>query len=127
MSNSPLVLQSSWQSFVGGHHLSVDEPPHLIRRAQTYKSSNEGRGSRTRRWRVDAPQRGTPRKLLKSKCGDKCFLKPETLAFPVCPKLGIGRDCNIDCRGVASAKVRAHQWKHPELYDKIEQLERECK
>ena len=96
-------------------------PPHLVKRAQTYKDT--GRGSRTRGWAIDAPKRGTERHTLKEKCGNKCFLLPETEAFPICPKCeGDQCTCQIDCRGLMAAKARAHQWKYTDLYETIDQL-----
>jgi len=87
---------------------------------------SEGRGSRTRGWSLDAPQRGLDRHLLRDKCGDRCFLIPETEGFPICPRCVEGQcQCQIDCRGVAAAKIRAHQHKYTNLYDVIEQIEQE--
>lgn len=103
-------------------------PPYLKRRQKTYKPESEPRDSRTRGWSVDAPQQGSQRHKLRQECGDKCFLNPESEAFPVCRKCQSDRcDCEIDCRGVSAAKVRAHQWKYTELYDTIQRLEEKCK
>jgi len=99
-------------------------PPHLIRRATTYKT--DGRGRPTRGWALDAPKKGTERHQLKKECGDKCFLLPETEGFPICPKcVDATCNCQIDCRGLTAAKMRAHQYKYTDLYDNIDQLMRE--
>ena len=45
------------------------------------------------------------RKLMKHKCGDKCFLGPNE-SFPICTK----RTCKINKKGVWAAYVRARQW-----------------
>lgn len=94
--------------------------PHLLQRVATYKK-DQGRGRPTRGWALDAPKRGKERHLLKEKCGDKCFLLPETEGFPICPKCCT---CEIDCRGLTAAKIRAHQYKYTDLYDNIDQLMR---
>ena len=45
------------------------------------------------------------RKLMKHKCGDKCFLGPNQ-SFPICTK----RTCKINKKGIWAAYVRARQW-----------------
>jgi len=104
-----------------------DEAPHLKRRIASYKSQDESRGSRTRGWGIDAPRRGRERHLLLEKCGDRCFLIPEKESFPICTRCQSETECNcqLDCRGLNAAKIRAHQWKYENLYDTIDQLERE--
>lgn len=115
------------QSQYGGGGESYTPRKHQIpsrrRRIASYKSG-DGRGSRTRGWRIDAPAKGRERQQLYEKCGDKCFLKPDSLGFPVCKRcIGGECDCDVDCRGVAAAKVRAHQWRYTELYDTVNSLE----
>lgn len=96
--------------------------PHLVQRVATYKK-DQGRGQPTRGWALDAPKKGKERHLLKKECGDKCFLLPETEGFPICPKCVEGKcSCEIDCRGLMAAKIRAHQYKYTDLYDNIDQL-----
>ncbi len=74
-------------------------------------------------WSDDAPKRGTERHLLKEQCGDKCFLLPQTESFPICPKCRNGRCiCQLDCRGLRSAKIRAHQYHYDKLYQPIDYL-----
>ena len=88
-----------------------------------------GRGSRTRGWSEDAPKKGYQRHQLKAQCGDRCFLLPETEGFPICPRCpgdpGDPCQCEIDCRGLAAAKIRAHQYQYTDLYEAIERLEQE--
>lgn len=82
--------------------------------------------SRTLGWKVDAPKKGSERHMLKQQCGNQCFLKPETEGFPICAKCVNDKcSCKIDCRGLASAKVRAHQYHHEELYDAIDRLQQQ--
>jgi hypothetical protein len=84
--------------------------------------------SRTRGWHDAAPRKGKERHELKKRCGNKCFLKPENEGFPICKKCSaVICDCKTDCRGVAAAKIRAHQYKHVEIYDIIDKLSNECK
>jgi hypothetical protein len=88
------------------------------------QAQSDGRGSRTRGWSADAPQRGLDRQFLRDQCGNKCFLIPETYGFPICPRCVDGHcKCQIDCRGLAAAKIRAHQHKYTHLYDAIDRLE----
>ena len=75
-------------------------------------------GNRTRGWGEVAPKRGRPRNLLYDKCGDRCFLKPDTLSFPICPS----DRCEIDCRGVESAYIRAAQWKYHTIKQNADRL-----
>jgi len=61
--------------------------------------------------------RSERRKLLE-KCGNKAFLEPEDLKFPV---IEPGNErCEYSCRLLLAAYIRANQWKkkHPE-YEKI--------
>ncbi len=86
---------------------------------------SKGRGIRTRGWRAAAPQKGTERHELKQKCGDKCFLRPESEGFPICAALREGKGCAIDCRGVVAAKVRARQYKYPKVAQRAERISKE--
>lgn len=103
-------------------------PPHLVKRTATYQK-DQGRGRPTRGWALDAPKKGRERHLLKEKCGDKCFLLPDTEGFPICPKCVEDQcTCAVDCRGLMAAKIRAHQYKYTDLYDSIDQLlETKCR
>jgi len=87
----------------------------------------EGRGGRTRGWAAAAPQRGRERHELMRDCGSSCFLKPETEGFPICAALREGHGCKVDCRGITSAKVRAGQWKYPDVYDEATKLQKKYK
>lgn len=105
--------------------------PGLMKRASTYKMSSSS-GKSTRGWALDVPKRGKERHLLKSKCGEKCFLLPNSEGFPICKKCentGIEEECTckLDCRGVNTADIRAHQHKYTELYPAIEKLKSKCK
>ena len=100
--------------------------PHLRRiLKKELKNKSKGQGSRTRGWAADAPQDGRPRETLLKKCGKKCFLVPKHKAFPVCAKCSKGKcDCQLDCRGVVSAKVRARQYHYPLIAAKASKLEK---
>ena len=64
---------------------------------QTKKLSSKG-------WAKQAP--GTrERKIMRKKCGSKCFLGPE-ISFPICPK----GTCKINSKGIYAAYVRARQY-----------------
>uniref|UniRef100_A0A6C0BJL6 Uncharacterized protein n=1 Tax=viral metagenome TaxID=1070528 RepID=A0A6C0BJL6_9ZZZZ len=96
---------------------------HLDQVAPVY---GPARRSATRGWEVDAPKRGIQRHQLREKCGDACFLMPETEQFPVCPRCHEGKcSCQVDCRGAVAAKVRAHQYKHAHLYQIVDRLVKE--
>jgi hypothetical protein len=105
--------------------LQKSHQPHIIRKLKQEipkAERKEERGQRTRGWVGMAPQRGRERHLLKKKCGDKCFLIPESESFPICPK----NSCQLSCQGLMSAKIRAHQYKYTSLYPIISQLEKKC-
>jgi hypothetical protein len=71
----------------------------------------EGRGFRTLGWAMAAPKKGKERNELMEKCGRSCFLRPEVKKYPICAALREGKACEVDCRGVLSAKIRARQYK----------------
>ncbi|GAJ07148.1 unnamed protein product [marine sediment metagenome] len=85
------------------------------------------RKSATRFWRALAPKRGKERTRMKANCGDVCFLIPEKKKFPVCSfyDLETKGQCRLDRSGVASAKVRARQWKYPEVEKLAAKLEQD--
>jgi len=79
--------------------------------------------SATRGWHQDAPKKGAERHKMLKECGSRCFLQPKKEGFPVCAK-NSDVPCQIDCRGVIAAKIRAKQYHHVELYQAIETLEK---
>ena len=82
------------------------------------RGSAHGRGGRTAGWKAAAPRRGPERRLMMEECGEKCFLAPKSLGFPICAKCGKKScGCKVDCRGVLSAKIRARQYSN--RYPKI--------
>jgi len=85
----------------------------------------EGRGSLTRGWKAAAPQRGEERHELMQRCGEGCFLQPDTEGFPICPSLREGKGCGIDCRGVTSALVRARQWGYENVAEEAKAIRKE--
>lgn len=68
------------------------------------ETQNNHQGEGVSGWHNISPKTKTERDKVKDKCGDKCFLMPEEDKFPVCDK-----KCNIDCRGIHSAYIRAKQ------------------
>jgi|1048.fasta_scaffold06699_5 hypothetical protein len=83
---------------------------------KTRKSKGKGRGSATRGWAKMSP--GTrERRIMKSRCGSKCFLGPG-ISFPVCEK----GTCEINRKGVQSAYNRARQYKHKTVAYKAKKL-----
>jgi hypothetical protein len=67
-------------------------------------------------WSLRSPQKGKERHLLMTKCGQKCFLVPNTEGFPVCAKYNSENPkCAVDCGGVLSAYRRARQYRKSEV------------
>ena len=101
--------------------LTRTHQPHLKRELERMiaeKRENKGRGIKTRGWKASAPKKGRDRNQLMDECGSACFLKPDTKGFPICPKCQLGDGkciCAIDCRGVMAVKIRASQWKYPDI------------
>lgn len=84
----------------------------------------KGRGIMTKGWGKVAPKRGKERNELYKQCGKKCFLKADTLSFPICPL----SKCEIDCRGVQAAYIRASQWKYNTIREGIQHIKKtKCK
>ena len=54
-------------------------------------------------WRIHKPHLVKERQTVKKTCGEKCFLIPESLKYPICAK----GNCKIDCRGLAAAAKRS--------------------
>lgn len=84
------------------------------------KSYENGRGSATRGWGEMKPKTRSSRREMLSKCGKSCFLEPDQLKYPICPK----KSCSPSCKGIVSANVRAHQYKAEHLYDRINRLKK---
>lgn len=108
----------------------AEMPAFKLDQATVAKNQKEPRGSRTRGWATDAPKKGPERHHLRATCGDKCFLIPETEGFPICPRCDEqgACSCEVDCRGLTAAKIRAKQYKYTELFPAIDQLlvEKNC-
>ena len=73
-------------------------------------------------WTKASPKKGTQRKLLLKKCGNKCFLRPSNLGFPICQSFNNNKTCKKDCRGLLAAKIRARQWKYNSIANKAQKL-----
>lgn len=80
------------------------------------------KGNRSKGWKRVSPKSKSEHQQLYQKCRNKCYLIPPD-KFPICAKCQLQKcNCQIDCRGLNSAKIRAHQWKYDQLYQKIDQL-----
>lgn len=92
--------------------------------AELTKNKSNGRGSRTRGWSLEAPQKGLERHELFGKCGQKCFLG-DGEAFPICPKCELYAEdceCRISCKGAEAALVRARQWGYDDIATAAERI-----
>lgn len=78
---------------------------------------SSGRGGKTKGWKDAAPKRGAERHELKKKCGNECFLKPDSEGFPICASLKYGKGCKVDCRGIIAAKVRSGEWDYKDVHE----------
>lgn len=97
----------------------------VARKKHEMELGTSGRGERTRGWAAAAPQRGSERHEMKKKCGNPCFLNPEKEGFPICRALRITNgNCEVDCRGLAAAKIRARQYGYSKTAKEAERLER---
>jgi hypothetical protein len=76
----------------------------------------------SRGWSSAKPGR-RERHSLKKKCGDECFLDPVREKYPICPK----NKCEIDCRGLLAAKVRASEWHQYKIAKKADTLGKRAK
>jgi hypothetical protein len=54
----------------------------------------------TEQWLTRKPKTQAERVALMAQCGNKCFLEPSELKYPVCSTNG---NCDIDCDGVRAA------------------------
>jgi len=108
--------------------LARTRQPHLRERLQRMireQKSGDARTSRSRAWSSRSPKRGNDRNQLMEECGSKCFLKPDTKGFPICPKCQLGDGaciCKIDPGAVFSAKIRAAQYGYPEVVKMVDKI-----
>lgn len=72
----------------------------------------------TKGWAKRAPKTKKQREALRARCGDRAFLDPKNLKYPVMAASG---PCVIDCRGVRAAKSRAGQY-DPKLERKADKI-----
>ena len=70
--------------------------------------------SPTKGWHRQSPKTTKERRRMLKKCGSKCFLKPRSLGYPICPK---GR-CSPSKKGLEAAYIRARQFKHQSIASK---------
>lgn len=60
------------------------------------------------------------KEALKGKCGDKAFLMPEELKFPIVSPFS--KNCEPDCKMIHAAYVRAREWKYDTVAQKAAAL-----
>lgn len=70
------------------------------------------------KWQQKKPTLKNQRRSVKEKCGDSCFLIPESLKFPICNKVSNNQECSYNCKGVKAAAARAGQWKYKNVLTK---------
>jgi len=84
-------------------------------------------------WRDLCPYSQTERRQVAQTCtAQKCFLRPETLSYPVCPKMSyanknVDEKCQPHCLGISAAYKRSRQYKAQNIADKAIQLKKEYK
>lgn len=68
-------------------------------------------------WAEIKPKNMADKRRLAKECPDQCFLVPDKLKFPICPKCKKGKPCKCvqDCRGLIAAKSRAGAWKYNQV------------
>jgi hypothetical protein len=52
-------------------------------------------------WKLRKPDSTKERSALFKACGDKCFISPKDLKYPICSK---DNTCKIDCVGLRAAR-----------------------
>ena len=80
--------------------------------------NNRSKSSAVKGWKKSSPKLISQRRSLIKKCGKKCFLSPKDLKFPICKK----NSCEISCKGLVSAKVRANQFKYRSIAKRADKL-----
>ena len=87
---------------------------------KTRKSRSFGKYTMTKRRSVKTkwknPSRDSRKRMMK-KCGTKCFLKPETLGFPICKP-----NCKVSKYGLEAAYKRARQWGYDDVAKKAKSM-----
>lgn len=94
-------------------------PVKILKRHKVSRKKSPVKG-----WKQESPKKKSTRKKILKKCGDKCFLLPNSLKFPICPK----NSCQISCKGLLAAKIRAKQWKYENVAKKAKKIyNKKCK
>jgi hypothetical protein len=96
-------------------------------RKEIRASRHSAKGYATRGWAAAAPRRGKEREALMAKCGEQCFLRPDTQSYPVCAALRTGQGCKIDCQGVDAARVRSAQYHDKKVLSRAKALQKQYK
>jgi hypothetical protein len=84
-------------------------------RRRKYKRSR----SFIRGWKKSSPYGKPSRRILRNRCGSKCFLSPKNLKYPICGKSG---KCKLSCAGLLAAYTRSRQWKHNNIVSKARRI-----
>ena len=85
--------------------------PKKVRKSPTKKQKKPEEWTK---WSQIAPKTKAQRQQLIQICGSTCFLMPNELKFPVCTP-----DCEVSCKGLIAARIRARQWNYPEVDKKV--------
>ena len=65
-------------------------------------------------------RRRSSRRELLERCGEKAFLKPDELKFPIINPFA--KDCTPDCKMLYAAYVRAKEWHYNDIATKAAAL-----
>lgn len=99
---------------------------HILEMIQSGKETdNRGNAHNMRGWSSRAPAKGSERHILKARCGESCFLRPNDEGFPICPspRMTEGNPtCEIDCGGVQAAYNRARQYHYQDIADHAQEI-----
>jgi hypothetical protein len=85
-----------------------------IKKQSSPRKQNLKKQSKTSKWNNIEPKTKSNRKSILDKCGNVCFLEPDTLGFPVCGT----NSCNPTCSGIEAAYKRAREYHHDSIANK---------
>ena len=76
-----------------------------------------------RKWSEAAPKTKKERQALLEKCGSGCFLQPEKLKYPICPK----GTCKVSKKGADAARSRSAQYHRRKIEKKAKAVQQRIK
>jgi len=135
-SSAPLPLPTRFMSLREVYeHYAMQPAVHraMKKHVESAAKRHHHQGSVTRGWIGAKPTTLAERREVYHRCGDACFLQPDTLGFPVCPKKATRNlaslphapdACFRSCQAIQSAYRRARQWKHEEVAREADALRR---